>query len=108
MLASNFLDKEKNIPVGPAIVIDGMAVRRQRNMIYWYRWGRHTFDIRVMREVLGLPEKHPSDNYYMPGNEFSGDGDRALAVNISAIAVALGDRPFKSVMKQHDAIIRNR
>ena len=105
MLASRFGDKEKNSPVGAAVVVEGIAVRRNRGMIYWYRWGRHTFDIRVVRKVLGLPVDSLGDKYFMDGSEYAGDGDKALSDNISAITSVLDGATFKSVVKQHDAII---
>lgn len=107
MHVSKYLDKEKNVPVGAGCEVDGVNIRRQRNMIYWYRWGRHTFDIRVMRKVLGLPEESTADKYFMPGNEYEGDGDKALAAHVAAINAARGDRPFKALMKEHDAILRS-
>lgn len=107
MDVSRYLDKEKNVAVCTGVEVDGVSIRRQRNMIYWYRWGRHTFDIRVVRKVLGLPEESPADNYFMPGNEYEGDGERALAAHVAAINAARGDRSFKALMKEHDAIIRS-
>lgn len=35
-------------------------------MIYWYRWGRYCFDIRVVRLHLGLPEENELDKDYTP------------------------------------------
>lgn len=108
MLANNCLDKEKTIPTGNGIEIDGAVVRRCRNMIYWYRWGRHTFDIRVVREVLGLQKEHPADKYFMPGSEYTGDADRALTDAVGAISGALNGRTFRAVLKQHDAMIKQK
>jgi hypothetical protein len=107
MKVSTCADREKTVPVGNGLDIDGVAVRRCRNMIYWYRWGRHTFDIRVMRELLGLSKDHAADKYFMPGNEYAGDADRALIDNVSNIASNLDGQPFKSLMKQHDVAIRS-
>lgn len=103
MLTRRFLDKEKGAPEGKGIDLDGTPVRRQRGMIYWYRWGRHTFDIRVMRRVLGLPEKHDADDYFMERSRYANDPDGALAAIVGELRSALEGRAFKAVMKLHDA-----
>ena len=107
MDAHRYMDKEKSCPSGTGVEVDGVVIRRQRGMIYWYRWGRHTFDIRVMRKLLGLPKESRADQYFMPGNEYAGDGDRALADHVAAINAARGDRPFKQLMEEHDSILHS-
>ena len=103
MLVSTFIDQSKNAPSGRAIGhFDGKPISRQRGMIYWYRWGRHTFDIRVMREMLGLPVENEADQWFMPDNPYQGKSEEALIVILGELYQAMGDRSFKSLMKAHD------
>lgn len=107
MLAEKFVDKEKNVPEGPGVGdFDGKPIRRSRGMIYWYRWGRHSFDIRVVRKVLGLPVDHDADKYFMECSRYYNRDDEALRDILSEVRQAVGDRPFKDVMKEHDAVLK--
>jgi hypothetical protein len=107
MLVTEFADKEKNLPEGSgAGDFDGKPIRRSRGMIYWYRWGRHSFDIRVVRKVLGLPEEHDADKYFMEYSSYYGRDDDALRDILSEVREAMGARSFKEVMKAHDAALK--
>lgn len=105
MHASKFIDAEKTVPEGAGIDLDGMPVRRCRGMIYWYRWGRHTFDIREIRKLLGLQEDHGADKYFMPDSAYFRKDQQALADIVGQIRNALGTKPFKPLIKQHDAVL---
>ena len=71
MLVATCGDKDKCVPEGPGVGdFDGKPLRRQRGMIYWYRWGRHSLDIRVLRKLLGLPEDHEADKYFAVRSPF--------------------------------------
>jgi hypothetical protein len=105
MLKRNFTDG-KNKDVGmPGCLFDGIPVKRQSAMIYWYSWGEHTFDIRVMRKVLGLPEENPADKWFM---EKIPDPNGSLKAVMSEIQKALGARSFSDVMAEHDRMINTR
>jgi len=116
MLVTEFADKEKNLPEGSgAGDFDGKPIRRSRGMIYWYRCrngvlkitgGRHSFDIRVVRKVLGLPEEHDADKYFMEYSSYYGRDDDALRDILSEVREAMGARSFKEVMKAHDAALK--
>lgn len=106
MLVTEFADKEKNIPEGTgAGDFDGKPIRRSRGMIYWYRWGRHSFDIRIVRKVLGLPEKHDADKYFMKHSSYYNRDDDALRDILSEVSGAMRSRSFNEVMKAHDAAL---
>ena len=57
---------------GPArglrpIRIGEHGLTRQHDTTYWYWWGPYNFDIRDLRESLGLPrEDTVLDNYFRP------------------------------------------
>ena len=107
MLVASFADKDKCIPEGQGMGdFDGKPLRRQRGMIYWYRWGRHSLDIRVLRKLLSLPESHEADNHFMPKNSYYGRPEDALADIVAQVRTALADRPFKALVKEHDAALR--
>ncbi|HXD35130.1 MAG TPA: hypothetical protein VN624_00645, partial [Rhodanobacter sp.] len=88
MFIGKFADKEKQVPEGAGIELEGKPVRRQRGMIYWYRWGRHTFDVRVMRKVLDLPEKHDADRWFMADSGYSDKPELALRDIVAQLRTA--------------------
>lgn len=100
MLKSRFVDKSKNREVRmPGWPMDGIPVKRQAGMIYWYSWGPHTFDIRVMRRVLGLPNEHPADHWFMAKKP---NPCKSFETVIIQIEEALGARTFHDAMAAHD------
>jgi len=103
MLKSKFIDDWKMRPVvKPSFLFDGIPATRECGMIYWYSWGEHTFDIRVMREVLGLPVDHPSDTWFM---ETPSDRIGSFTAVMSQIKDAMGARAFAELMEEHDRIV---
>lgn len=103
MLTSKFADKEKSVPEGAGQGdFDGKPIKRSRGMIYWYRWGRHSFDIRVVRKLLGQPEEHEADKYFMSDNRYFGREGEALSAILTDLRQAMGDKSFKAIMKEHD------
>lgn len=85
------------------IPIGGKPVYRLVNMIYWYGWGGdEDFDIRVVRRILGLPEEHENDKWFMKERP---DPARAFADNMAQIITALGDRNFGEVIAEHDRLL---
>jgi hypothetical protein len=107
MLVASCADKDKCIPEGPGIGdFDGKPIRRQRGMIYWYRWGRHSLDVRVLRKLLGLPEDHEADKYFMEYSSYFNREADALRDIVLQIREALGERPFRALVKEHDAALR--
>lgn len=100
MLKSKFMDKSKNRDERmPGWPMDGVPVKRQVGMIYWYSWGKHTFDIRVMRRVLGLPEEHTADKWFMAKKPDPCGSFQALMLQLQE---ALGERTFAAAMAAHD------
>ena len=100
MLKSKFEDKSKNREERmPGWPMDGVPVKRQVGMIYWYSWGKHTFDIRVMRRVLGLPEEHTADKWFMAKKPDTCGSFQALMLQLQE---ALGERSFADAMAAHD------
>lgn len=102
MLKSKFMDKSKNREERMAgWPMDGVLVKRQVGMIYWYSWGKHTFDIRVMRRALGLPEEHPADKWFM---DVKPDACGSFSAVMSQLQEALGGRRFSDAMAEHDRL----
>lgn len=105
MLAETCAEKHKINPVGPAILVDGVPLQRQERMIYWYRWGRHTFDIRDARWVLGLPMEHEGDSYFSEGPYFLKPEEAFRAV-VEQLLQALNGRAFADLIDHHDRNVR--
>jgi hypothetical protein len=103
MLKSKFLDDNEipDVPEkgSPKMSFDGTPVRRQKNMIYWYSWGKHIFDIRVVREILGLPRAHPGDLYFLAAKP---DPETSFRAIMHQLKGALGNRKFSGVIAEHD------
>lgn len=99
MLQRDCLDGKNREAAMKGHEIDGIPVRRCVGMIYWYSWGEHAFDIRVMREVLGLPIDHPLDTWFMAKKP---DSKGSFKTIMSQLHQALGDRKFLDAMAQHD------
>ena len=82
--------------------IDGIPVKRQVGMIYWYSWGEHEFDIRILRRVLGLPPELTADKYFMAKRP----DPRAAFINImNQITLSLDGRKFMEVIAEHDRLL---
>ena len=75
-------------------------------MIYWYRWGRHTLDVRVLRNLLGLPEENDADIWFDRRSAYYSLEEEARGAIFSQIRDALGSKPFKELVKEHDAAIK--
>jgi len=98
MLISKFSDgKTKLEPGVPGVKIGGAFARAQWGMIYWYMWTDHTFDIRVMRKLLGLPETMGVDTNFKMCT-----ADRAKEI-LCGLRDAVGDQDFEELMAKHDA-----
>ena len=102
MLKSKFCDGKEREERMPGWPMDGVPVKRQVGMIYWYSWGKHTFDIRVMRRALGLPEDHPADEWFMADKPDACGSFHAL---MSQLQEALGGRSFHDAMAEHDRLM---
>jgi len=79
------------------IMVDGKPVYQLIGMIYWFSWGDHVFDIRSMREVLGLKTEYKIDT------DFS--NSHRVCKMISKLLDVKGDSNFKDLMKSHDNLI---
>ena len=98
MLITRFSDQEKCLPEfgSTGAKIGGARVYPQFGMIYWYRRLDHTFDIRVTRKLLGLPETIPADiDFEMP------PADR-VKLMLCGLRDAVGQSDFDELMKRHD------
>lgn len=102
MLKSKFCDGKSREERMPGWPMDGVPVKRQAGMTYWYSWGAHTFDIRVMRQALGLPEEHPADKWFMAEKP---DACGSFSAVMSQLQEALGDRSFHDAMAEHDRLM---
>jgi hypothetical protein len=90
-------DSAKN-EKGTGFLVSGKFVKRQQGMFYWYSWGRQEFDIRIMREVLRLPDT--SEDRIRTCVSFK----RTCA----SLSKALSGSNFSEVIKLHDAEIEKR
>lgn len=82
--------------------VDGIPIKRLQGMIYWYQWGEHEFDIRVMRRVLGLPEEHSADRWFMTKKPDPCGSFQKLMIQLQE---ALKGRAFAEVMAEHDRLL---
>lgn len=82
--------------------IDGEWVKRQVGMIYWYSWGEHEFDIRVMRAVLGMSERDSDDQWFM---QSLADRCGSFCRIMKRLDDGLQGRKFADAMRAHDAWI---
>lgn len=85
-------------------LFDGVPVKRQSGMIYWYSWGKHTFDIRIMRQVLELPKEHPSDNWFMDKEP---DATKSFNTLMTQLKDALCGKSFSDAMVDHDKALND-
>jgi len=102
MLKSKFCDGKNVAVIGRQRLFGGIPVRRSRGMIYWYSWGRHTFDIRVLRRVLGVEEEIKADKWFM---EQPADEKGSFEEQMNHLSVALGSRDMREAIKAHDKIL---
>lgn len=77
--------------IEPTMIIDGRFIKRQSNSIYWYTWGRSSFDsrrfsfdIRSLRKLIGVPQETKDDIYFMRKE----CGANALKSNIENLIAA--------------------
>ncbi len=81
--------------------INGVRVKRQSGMIYWYSWGKHEFDIRMIRRVLGRQETRAADTWFMAAEP---DWCGSFTTLMMQLQTALGDRHFRDVIAEHDRL----
>ena len=82
--------------------IDGVPVKRQVGMIFWYSWGQHEFDIRVMRSILGLPERIAADHWFMSKRPNPCTSYEHI---MAQLVKALAGRTFSDVLAEHDRLL---
>lgn len=99
MLKTRDSKRDERMPGWP---INGVPVKRQVGMIYWYSWGKQEFDIRTMRRVLGLPEEQAADNWFMAAKPDACGSFHAVMEQLQA---ALGEKSFHDAMVEHDSIL---
>jgi hypothetical protein len=99
MIKNNTTKPDENMPGWP---INGVPVKRQVGMIYWYSWGNQEFDIRVMRSVLGLPEENANDTYFINAKPDKCGSFQSIMIELES---AIGNRRFSDAMIEHDRII---
>lgn len=98
MLDSHFMDN-KSEPFGnPICTVNGTPITRCKNMIYWFRWGEHTFDIRVMWKLLGIKEQDPYTNTSDPNYMNWRENPSFYTDFINGIE----GKDFNELMAQHD------
>lgn len=83
-------------------MIDGKPVLRQVGMIYWYSWGRHEFDIRVLRKALGLPMEMTADKYFMAKQP---NPCKAFSEIMTQIETAIAGKKFTQIIAEHDRLL---
>ena len=100
---SQFCDGKTKQEEMDGFPVEGDVVRRCDGMIYWYRWGKHTFDIRVMRRVVGLPEDNEEyDAFFVPDNHLT--SQEALVSSMRQVLSNGGKKNFREHIKEHDVI----
>ena len=99
MLKTRDSKRDERMPGWP---INGVPVKRQVGMIYWYSWGKQEFDIRTMRRVLGLAEEQAADKWFMAAKPDACGSFQAVMAQLQA---ALGERSFHDAMVEHDRLI---
>ena len=99
MLKTRDSKRDERMPGWP---INGVPVKRQMGMIYWYSWGKQEFDIRTMRRVLGLPEEQAADKWFMDAKP---DACGSFHAVMEQLQTALGERTFHDAMVEHDRIL---
>lgn len=99
MLKTRDSKRDERMPGWP---INGVPVKRQVGMIYWYSWGKQEFDIRTMRRVLGLDEEQAADKWFMAAKPDACGSFQAVMAQLQA---ALGERSFHDAMVEHDRIL---
>ena len=88
MLVTQFADGKSEPEGHPICIAEGVPIYKCRSMIYWLRWGGHTFDIRIMWAELGLKdEEYGSQSFY------------------ENFINAIKDKNFQELMKRHDESI---
>lgn len=82
--------------------IDGKPVTRQVGMIYWYSWGRHEFDVRILRKALGLPMEMTADKYFMAKRP---NPCKAFSEIMTQIETASTGKKFSKIIAEHDRLL---
>ncbi len=100
MLRNKFSPKNEKMGGWP---IDGIEVKRQIGMIYWYSWGKHEFDIRVLRQVLHLPSEHQADEYFLDKSPYTSCS--AFEAIMTQILENKGSKSFEQLVYEHDILL---
>ncbi|MGB4810985.1 MAG: hypothetical protein WBP13_00675 [Methylophilaceae bacterium] len=98
MINNNPEHKEKPIN-SMQFLIQGKPLKRCNGMIYWYWYGEHQFDIRVIRKLCGVAEEHQTDKWFMK-KIHPCTGFRNVA---EALIKHIGDNNMDELIIKHDA-----
>lgn len=102
MLVSKFCDGKSVAEKMPGWPFDGVPVKRCKGMIYWYVWGEHTFDIRVIRKLLGAEEEITADKWFMEKKPDPCGSFQKVMVHLERLVAG---RNFGEIMQMHDAAL---
>lgn len=97
MLHTVFVDGKSRPEGAPIAMSLGVAIRKCRGMMYWLLWGNHTFDIRIMWQLLGIDEQP----YFSATNKPPGEwviNEEFYTDFVSSIA----EKDFNELMERHD------
>jgi hypothetical protein len=91
---SKLADKTKTAPnLKLSLDFQGKKIHPIKSMIFWYRWGEYTFDIRELRLKLGLKETKSLDM------DFKVNECTRFQKLIKPLIDLVGDRPFLEVFE---------
>lgn len=102
MLRAEFSDNKGKRERRQGWLLDGALVMRLRGMIYWYAWGDHEFDIRVIRRICGRPEDSAHDKLFMAD---PADQRSSFVAQMQELADMVAGRKFSELIAEHDRIL---
>lgn len=102
MLRAKFSDNKGRREHHQGWLLDGKRVMRLHGMIYWYAWGDHEFDIRVIRRICGKPEDGAHDKWFMTEPP---DPRGSFVAQMQELADMVAGRKFGELIAEHDRIL---
>lgn len=86
-------DYKEQADLSITIEFQGKLLSRQRCMVYWFRWGEWSFDIRCLREFYNKKPERSID--FHRGNPCT-----VFQKQMKEVMDLIGDEPFEDVMRK--------
>lgn len=85
---------------GTKLLLEGHEIQPLRHSLFWFRWRGRSFDIRYLREAVGLPALMLGDAITLPTRS-----PIEPLIALEAVLSRAANQPFDELLDEHDRLL---